>query len=140
MSVIDRSTDFGQRAENRLSSESIIWLTTVHPDGRPQPSPVWFQYENDTVLIYSQAGKPKVRNIEANPAVALSFNTTPSGEDVVIFSGNAEIDASAPSAENHSAFLEKYRGGIAGLGMTPESFSAEFSVPIRVTLKRLRGF
>lgn len=141
MSIIDSSTEFGQRARRRLDTEAVIWLTTVTPNGTPQPSPVWFLPDGeDAVLIYSQPNTPKVRNIAANPAVALAFNTTPGGSDVVIFRGEARVDDAAPAADDHPAYIAKYADDIAGLGMTPESFAAEYAVPIRVTLTKLRGF
>jgi PPOX class probable F420-dependent enzyme len=141
MSLIDTSTEYGQRVARRLREEIVVWLTTQGADGTPQPSPVWFLLEDDgEVLIYSQRDKPKVRNIEARPAVALSFNSTPSGGDVVVFKGDARIDESLPAAVNHPAYLEKYAASIARLGSTNQQFSDEYSVPIRVKLTRLRGF
>ena len=141
MPLIDTSTEFGQRVTRRLRDEPIVWLTTQGKDGTPQPSPVWFQVNGDEELvIYSQPNKPKVRNIEARPVVALSFNATPSGGDVVVFHGEARLDHEAPGVVDNEEFVEKYREGIAGLGVTPQGFSDEYSVPIRVTLTRLRGF
>ncbi|MDQ4044320.1 MAG: TIGR03667 family PPOX class F420-dependent oxidoreductase [Chloroflexota bacterium] len=140
MPLIDTSTEFGQRVERHLANEQVIWLTTVRADGTPQPSPVWFLREGDTLLIYSQPKKPKVRNIRANPKVALSFNSTPSGGDVVVFTGEASLDGAGPAAVDHPEYMDKYREGILGLNSTPERFSAEYSVPIRVRLTELRGF
>ena len=34
--------NFPPEVEERLRSEPIMWMTTVTPDGRPQPSPIWF--------------------------------------------------------------------------------------------------
>ncbi|HEY1914948.1 MAG TPA: pyridoxamine 5'-phosphate oxidase family protein [Streptosporangiaceae bacterium] len=31
-----------ERAESRLHSNAIAWLTTVRPDGQPVTVPVWF--------------------------------------------------------------------------------------------------
>jgi hypothetical protein len=39
---IDTSTEFGARATRHIDDDQIIWLTTVGPDGTPQPSPIWF--------------------------------------------------------------------------------------------------
>jgi PPOX class probable F420-dependent enzyme len=139
--TIDTSTDFGKRVQHRLQHEQVIWLTTVDADRRSYPSPVWFYLEADgTLLVYSQPNKPKIRNIGENAAVSVNFNTTKDGEDVVIFEAAAQIDESANPAANHDAYLAKYHDGIKSIGMTPESFSAEYSVPIRVILQKVRGF
>ena len=140
MPLIDLSTEFGQRVERRLAEEQVVWLTTVTPKGTPQPSPVWFLREGDSVLLYSQPDTPKLRNIAANPTVALAFNATHNGGDVVVFTGEAHVDDDAPAAHEHEAYVEKYRAGISGLGTTPEGFATDFSVPVRVALAKLRGF
>ena len=43
--LIDSSTEFGKRVEQRLRDEQIGWIVTVGTDGTPQPSPVWFLWD-----------------------------------------------------------------------------------------------
>ncbi|HYH11360.1 MAG TPA: TIGR03667 family PPOX class F420-dependent oxidoreductase [Thermomicrobiales bacterium] len=141
MPLIDTSTEFGQRVQRRLEKETVIWLTTQDEDGTPQPSPVWFLLENDDeIILYSQPNKPKVRNIEQRPVVALNFNATESGGNVVIFHGEGWIGNDAPACSDVPNYIKKYATGIAGLGMTPKEFAEEYSVPIRIKLTKLRGF
>ncbi|NJN16340.1 MAG: TIGR03667 family PPOX class F420-dependent oxidoreductase [Oscillochloris sp.] len=135
----DATTSFGQRVERRLNEEAIIWLVTTDANGVSQPSPVWFLREGDTLLIYSQPNTPKMRNIERNSQVALHFDGDGRGGDIVVFHGAAAADPAAPSPDQHQAYLAKYGDGIAGIGMTPESFAAAYSAALRVTLTRVRG-
>lgn len=138
---IDAGTEYGQRIQRRLDAEPVIWLTTVDGNGRPQPSPVWFLWQGDgSVLIYSQRDKPKLRNIAAHPAVALNFNTDGVGDDVIVFTGTAEIVPDLGPATGVPAYIAKYGQGIANLNSNPEEFAGEYSVPVRVTLDRVRGF
>jgi PPOX class probable F420-dependent enzyme len=138
---IDTSTEFGRRIQRRLRDEPVIWLTTVDGKGAPQPSPVWFLWqEGDTLLIYSQPDKPKLRNIAARPRVALSFNTDAVGDDMVVFAGTAEIVPQIGPATGVPAYIAKYETGMANLNSTPDQFAAGYSVPVRVTLDRVRGF
>ncbi len=137
---LDTSTKFGARVLERLQQEQVIWLTTVRPDGIPQPNPVWFLWDGETVLIYSQPGAHKVGHIRHNPHVALNFNTDAGGDDVVVITGEARIDDIAAQAVENTAYLEKYRAGIAQIGMTPESMAAAYSTMIRVTPRHVRGF
>lgn len=139
MIQIDSSTDFGKRVERRLEEETVIWLTTVRPDGQPVPVPVWFYWDGETALIYSQPDTPKLRNIEQNPRVSLNFDSDGTGGDIVQFDGQARIDDATPPATGVPAFIDKYRDGIDRIGTTPEGFARAYSVPIRVTLTRLRG-
>jgi PPOX class probable F420-dependent enzyme len=136
---IDTSTDFGARVARHLEDDRIVWLATVDPDGTPQPSPVWFLWDGDTALIYSQAMTPKLRNIEQRPRVSLHFNCTPSGIDVVVLTGGASVDTGAPPVNANPAYLDKYADGISNIGMTPEAFAQAYSVPIRIRPTSLRG-
>jgi len=136
----DFSSEFGQNVLKRLNSELCIWLTTVGPDGTPQPNPVWFLWEADSFLIYTQPDSVKVRNVRHNPKVALHFNSTFDGDNVVIFTGEAIIDKNAPLAQNNPAYLEKYGEGIADIEMTPESMGNSYHVAVRVKPHKVRGF
>ncbi|MFO7169242.1 MAG: TIGR03667 family PPOX class F420-dependent oxidoreductase [Chloroflexota bacterium] len=138
--MIDSSTEFGARVLRRLAEEEVIWLVTVGKSGTPHPNPVWFLWDGSELLVYSQPNKTKLRDIERNGRVALHFNTAPDGDDVVVIAGDARIDPSAPPADRVEAYLEKYRAGIGRIGMTPESFAASYSVAIRITPTKVRGF
>jgi PPOX class probable F420-dependent enzyme len=137
--VIDETTDFGKRVAQRLRDESVIWLTTVRPDGTPEPSPVWFLWDGESCLIYSEPGKTKLKDIAANPKVALSFDSDGRGGNVVVLTGEARLDETAPPSDQEADYQTKYRQMIAGIGMTPEHFARGYSVPIRVTPTKLRG-
>lgn len=138
--VIDPSTEFGRRVAERLQNDELLWLTTVSHAGTPQPSLIWFYWDGDTVLIYSQPNAPKLRNIAANPRVSLNFQANDEGEDVVILTGEAMVDPTAPPSDLHDEYRRKYAKGTVQIGMTPESLAAEFSVAIRVRPTKVRGF
>ncbi len=138
--VIGVSTQFGKRVEERLRVDELLWLTTVARDGAPQPSLIWFYWDGETILIYSQPNAPKLRNIAANPRVSLHFQANDEGEDVVILNGEASVDPTAPPSNLHDDYRRKYARGTVQIGMTPESLASEFSVAIRVTPTKVRGF
>jgi len=140
MFTIDTSTDFGKRIARQLDDERVLWLTTVGKSGTPAPNPVWFLWHDGELLISSQPDKAKLHNIASHPQVALHFNATHTGGDVGIISGTATIDAHPITGEALAAYNTKYAPDIAGLGMTPETFHADYSVLIHITPTRLRGF
>lgn len=140
MSIIDTSSDFGQRAARRLVEEQVAWLSTVDGNGTPQPVPVWFIWDGQSAIIYSQPDQAKIRNVERTGRASLNFNSDFHGGDVVVLTGTAEVEPTAPAADQNPAYVEKYADGIASINMTPESFAASYSVPIRVTPAKLRGF
>jgi len=125
--------------QERLDGELVVWMTTVSPSGQPQTSPVWFLVEDETFVIYSLASTPRRRNIEASPKVDLHLNSTPEGGQVVIIEGIAAIVTDGPAADADQAYVAKYRGPMDDLGMTPESFAADYPVRIHVTPTKLRA-
>ena len=46
-------------------------LTTMQPDGQPQSSLVWVDYDGECALINTTRGRQKGRNMTANPRVSL---------------------------------------------------------------------
>ena len=128
------------QAEQRLRDELIIWLTTVSPSGQPQTSPVWFLWNGEEIVIYSLPGTARTRNIVANPRVSLNFDGDGQGGAVVTIEGMALVDLEAPASTEVPAYAAKYRQKIAGYGWTPESFAADYPIPIRITPTRARSW
>ena len=132
--MIDESTAVDARVARRLREGTVVWLTTVTSSGAPLPRPVGFLWDGgDTVSIYSQPGA-RIRNIARNPQVALNFDTDGRGGDIVVLSGIAAIDKSAPSAADNTAWVAKYAGEWERSGMTAQSFAERFSVPVRINI------
>ncbi|MER7247355.1 TIGR03667 family PPOX class F420-dependent oxidoreductase [Kribbella sp. NPDC000426] len=140
MFTIDTSTGFGKRIARQLDDERVVWLTTVAPSGTPAPTPVWFLWHENELLIGSEPDKAKLRNIAAHPQVSLNFNATHTGGDVGVITGTAVIESAPIGGAELAAYNAKYAEDIAGLGMTPDQFHASYSVLIRITPRKLRGF
>jgi PPOX class probable F420-dependent enzyme len=138
--MIDFTSRLGRHVKRRLRKEQIIWLTTVDFNDAPQPRPVWFHWDDETILIFSERGKAKLRHIERNPEVSLNFNTDEDGGDVAVIGCEARIMDAPPASKRVTSYLRKYREGIKSLDMTVAEFSAAYTVPILVTPKALRGF
>ncbi|HET6171481.1 MAG TPA: TIGR03667 family PPOX class F420-dependent oxidoreductase [Gaiellales bacterium] len=138
--TIDTSTPFGRRTERRLREEKVAWLVTTSDDLTPQPVPVWFLWDRPaSFLLYSKPGTAKLRNVAERPRVALHLDGNGEGGDVVVVLGAAAL-SDDPPAHQVPAYVEKYAGFIARNSWTPESFAADYSVPVRIEASRLRGF
>ena len=138
--MVDFTSRLGRHVRRRLRKEQIIWLTTIDSNNAPQPRPVWFHWGDETILIFSERGKAKLRHIARNPKVSLNFNTDEDGGDVAVIGGEAKIMDAPPAGNRVKAYLRKYREGIKSLDMTVAEFSAAYTMPILVTPKALRGF
>jgi PPOX class probable F420-dependent enzyme len=47
-------------------------LATTSAQGRSQATPVWYMMDGDHILINTSVGRVKLRNLEANPYLALT--------------------------------------------------------------------
>ena len=138
--MLDETTEFGRRATRRLHEAIIGWLTTVTPDGGPRPIPVWFLWDGDrSILLYSRPEKRKLANIAANPKVSLNLDSDGIEADIVVCWGEMRVSDDPPSNEVPE-YIRKYAGRIEALGWTPDSFAADFSVPLRIELSRIHGW
>lgn len=138
--TIDRSAPFGERAAQHLIDDVVVWMTTVTPSGAPSPNPVWFVWDGAaTVRVYSLPDADRVRHLQANPQVSLNFAGDGRGGDIVVFSARAEPAPEQPGADQDPQYLAKYAEHIPRIGLTPHLFAARYSLPLRLTLTRLRG-
>jgi len=48
-------------------------LATLNPDGSPQVTPVWTDFDGTNILVNTARGRVKHRNLEREPRVALSI-------------------------------------------------------------------
>jgi PPOX class probable F420-dependent enzyme len=100
--------------------------------------PVWFLWEKDSLLIYSVPGQ-KVRDIEANPMVALHLNTTFDGADVVRIEGTAALLRRHAPAHKVPEYIRKYAALVKSYGWTNEEFAKQYHIVFRVRPTRFRG-
>ncbi len=138
--LADLSEDRRERVESRLGSNLMAGLTTVSPTGKPDSVPVWFLLQDDgSILVYSQPGKTKLRNIAGNPNVALGLDVTDIGRDIIPFEGTAEHAPGHAPADQVAAYAAKYTERAAAIFGTVEQFAAAFSEAIVITPSRLHA-
>ena len=134
------STDRRARVDARLNTNLMAWLTTVNPAGRPDSVPVWFLLrDDDTVLVYSQPGKAKLRNIQGNPNVALGLDVTDIGRDIIRIEGTAMCAPDHPPADRVPEYAAKYAERIGAIFGTVERFAEAFSEAIVITPHKLHA-
>lgn len=125
------------RALERLANDTVVWLTTVSPNLRPQPSAVWFLWDGETVLVYS-GGSARIKNIAVNPRVALNFNSDEHGDDISILYGEAAIDEKTPQAKDLAGYRARYDERVPAIGMDWVSFCDHYRFPVRISLTGYR--
>ena len=137
----DSSTPFGERVARRLRDERLIWFTTVEAKGMPQPTPVWFLWDetNSTILIYSRADAKRLAHLQQNPRVALNFDGNGTGGDIIVITGMARVSTDDPPADRLPIYAEKYRDFIARRYETPEKFASIYPIALRIRPITVRG-
>ena len=140
LAAIDPTTEIGAWAREHLRGDIVGWLTTVAPDGTPQSSVVAFLWNDESVLLYSQPGALKMRNIAANPRVAFHLQCDAFGKRALTIEGIASPDQSAASGKAREEYVEKNRDAFVEWEMDPAEAAREFSLPIRIRPTRIRAF
>jgi PPOX class probable F420-dependent enzyme len=138
--VLDLDSSAGARADRRLRTEQILWLTTVRADGQPQSSPVWFLWDGEALLVFSQPDAQKLRNLASNPRVAVHLESEGTGDEVLTIDGTAAVDPDAPPSNRIEEYRVKYREGIQAMGITPDELARDFSVALRIRPTRVRAW
>ena len=54
-------------------SKALLYLATLMPDGSPQVTPVWFSIDDEHILINTNEGRVKDKNMKARPQVAMTI-------------------------------------------------------------------
>ena len=128
----DQTKPNNAHVEQRLREEPIVWFTTVRPDGGPHTVPVWFLWDGETFLIFSQPGNLKIRNLQRNPHITLALDGTKQGGDVVTVEGEAELLSEPSRNILVPAFGEKYASMIKTMGVDAQGLVEDYSQPIRI--------
>jgi PPOX class probable F420-dependent enzyme len=55
------------------SKKALASLATLMPDGSPQVTPVWFDYEGSKIRVNTARGRVKARNMTVGSRVALAI-------------------------------------------------------------------
>ena len=55
------------------NSKALLYLATIMPDGSPQVTPVWFDTDDGHILINTNEGRVKDRNMRVRPKVAMTI-------------------------------------------------------------------
>jgi PPOX class probable F420-dependent enzyme len=140
MSVVP-SGEFGARVVQRLRDAYVIWLTTVGDDGTPQPNPVWFVWDgDDTLTVYNRTDAHRLAHIDDRPNIAVHLDGNGRGGDIVVLAATAEQAPGVPPPHENADYVAKYADGMNRVSGSAEQFAADYPVPLRIRIRRIRGF
>ena len=91
-------------------AKALLYLATTMPDGSPQVSPVWFSIDDEYVLINTNEGRTKDKNMKARPRVAMVIQD-PANQDRYLGMRGEVVGFSREGADEHINWLSlKYYG------------------------------
>jgi PPOX class probable F420-dependent enzyme len=80
-----------------LEGPNLAHVVTIDPDGAPQVSCVWVKVDGDEVLFASLGPWRKLRNLERDPRIALSIESTEVNQmgmrEYLVLQGTARVEA-----------------------------------------------
>ena len=110
-------------------------LTTVMPDGSPQVTPVWWDFDGTHIRINSSKGRIKDRNIRRDARVALAAIDPDNPYRHLLVRGRV-VEITETGADDHiDALAKKY----LGKDRYPYRQPGEVRVTYRISPERVRG-
>jgi PPOX class probable F420-dependent enzyme len=93
-----------------FKKKAFAHLATLMPDGQPQVTPVWADYDGQNVVINTAQGRQKDRNLQRDPRVALSL-TDPDNPYRYLEVRGRVVERTLEGADRHiDAMAKKYLG------------------------------
>jgi len=88
----------------------IAALATVMPDGSPQLTPVWFDFDGKRLRVNTARGRVKERNMRAGSAVALMIVDPENPYRYVQVRGRVALATENGADEHIDSLAKKYLG------------------------------
>ena len=93
-----------------FKTKAFAHLGTIMPDGSPQVTPIWCDYDGNLVWINSAKGRVKDRNMRRNPRVALEIHDPANPYRYLAIQGRV-IEITENGADDHiDRLAKKYLG------------------------------
>jgi PPOX class probable F420-dependent enzyme len=93
-----------------LTKKGFAHLVTLLPDGTPQSTPVWVDYDGKHVIINTAVGRLKDKNMQRDPRVAFSV-TDPENPYRYLEVRGRVVERTKAGADQHiDAMAKRYLG------------------------------
>ena len=128
-----------QEMDQFLAQPRIAHLVTLRPEGTPHVAPVWFLWDRGRAFVMADTNAVKVRNIEGNPAVALSIATSDRPLSYVVLEGQAEVTSEhLPQVVERMCVL--YDGPERGAEFAKELLGEDRMVLLEIAIDRIMSW
>lgn len=104
------SATIPQEFRDLLTKKAFAHLATIMPDGSPQVTPVWIDFDGGHVRINSAKGRIKDKNMRRNGRVALAIQDPDNPYRYLAVRGRVEEITEAGADTHIDSLAKKYLG------------------------------
>lgn len=115
-----------------LERPVFVTLVTVMPNGQPQATPVWCDYDGEFVRVNSARGRQKDRNMRRNPYVTILAVDPDNPYRWMEIRGVVEQITEAGGVDHINKLSKKYRGQEDYYAPYPERRGQETRVTYKI--------
>ena len=123
-----------KKFQDLFDKNSIAHFATLMPDGTPQVTPVWVDFDGEYILINTARGRQKDRNVRRNPRVGVEIMDPDNSAHYVQVRGRVVEILEAGALEHAERLSRKYTG--QAFGPLPEG---QVRVVIKILPEHVNG-
>jgi PPOX class probable F420-dependent enzyme len=99
-----------EKYRDLFQKRAFAHLGTLMPDGRPQVTPVWCDYDGEHIIFNSAKGRQKDKNVRRDPRVAMTLMDPENPYRYVEIRGQV-VEITEEGADSHiDKLAKKYLG------------------------------
>jgi PPOX class probable F420-dependent enzyme len=93
-----------------LQKKAFAQLATISPDGTPQVTPVWFEFDGRNIVVNTAKGRVKDKNMRRDPRVGVNIQDPDNPYRHVSIRGKV-VEITEKGADEHiDKLTKKYTG------------------------------
>jgi PPOX class probable F420-dependent enzyme len=120
-----------------LERPIVVTLVTLMPDGQPQATPVWFDWDGEYVRVNSAKGRAKDRNMRERPRVTVLFVDHENPYRYMEIRGEVVEVTEEGALEHINALSSRYFGREDFFANMPERRNIEVRVMYKIKPTRI---
>ena len=104
------SAEIPERYRDLFDKKAFASLATIMPNGQPQVTPVWCDFDGSHVIVNSAKGRRKDRNMRSDPRVSLAISDPDDPYRYLEVRGTV-VEITEDGADDHiDSMAKKYLG------------------------------
>jgi PPOX class probable F420-dependent enzyme len=104
------SAEIPEQYRDLFDKKAFASLATIMPNGQPQVTPVWCDFDGSHVIVNSAKGRRKDRNMRSDPRVSLAISDPDNPYRYLEVRGTV-VEITEDGADDHiDSMAKKYMG------------------------------